>query len=67
MLQLAIEDNGIRFDPTGVVKLGHQGLANMRERAAAIGGTVTIDSRPGIRDAVGRPGPSSRHVRRARV
>ncbi len=47
MLQLAIEDNGIGFDPTGVVKLGHQGLANMRERAAAIGGTITIDSRPG--------------------
>ncbi len=47
MLQLAIEDNGIGFDPTGVVKLGHQGLANTRERAAAIGGAVSIDSSPG--------------------
>jgi signal transduction histidine kinase len=47
VLQLAIEDNGIGFDPTGVVKLGHQGLANTRERAAQIGGTITIDSRPG--------------------
>jgi two-component system NarL family sensor kinase len=46
-LQLTIEDNGIGFDPAGIVKLGHQGLANTRERAATIGGTVTIDSRPG--------------------
>jgi signal transduction histidine kinase len=29
------------------VKLGHQGLANSRERAAKIGGTLTIDSGPG--------------------
>ena len=44
---LTIEDNGIGFDPGGVVKLGHQGLANTRERAAKIGGTVAIDSHPG--------------------
>jgi signal transduction histidine kinase len=46
-LELTIEDNGIGFDPDSVVKLGHQGLANTRDRAASIGGTVTIDSRPG--------------------
>jgi signal transduction histidine kinase len=46
-LELTIEDNGVGFDPAGVVKLGHQGLANTRERAAGIGGTVTIHSRPG--------------------
>ena len=45
-LELGIGDNGIGFDPAGVVKLGHQGLANTRERAARIGGTVTIHSRP---------------------
>jgi two-component system, NarL family, sensor histidine kinase DevS len=45
--QLLIEDNGIGFDPTKVAKLGHQGLANTRGRVAEIGGTVTIDSRPG--------------------
>jgi signal transduction histidine kinase len=45
--EITIEDNGVGFDPTGVVKLGHRGLANTRERAAQIGGTVTIDSRPG--------------------
>ncbi|HEV8546250.1 MAG TPA: GAF domain-containing sensor histidine kinase [Candidatus Limnocylindrales bacterium] len=46
-LELTIEDNGVGFDPDGVVKLGHQGLANSRERAARIGGTLTIDSAPG--------------------
>jgi signal transduction histidine kinase len=46
-LELTIADNGIGFDPGGVVKLGHQGLANTRARAEQIGGTVTIDSRPG--------------------
>jgi signal transduction histidine kinase len=45
--ELTIEDNGIGFDPGGVVKLGHQGLANTRERVAKIGGTVAIDSHPG--------------------
>lgn len=44
---LVIEDNGLGFDPAKVGKLGHQGLANMRERAARIGATVTIDSAPG--------------------
>jgi signal transduction histidine kinase len=47
ILVLTIEDNGIGFDPRGVVKLGHQGLANTRTRAEQIGGTVTIDSRTG--------------------
>lgn len=46
-LQLTIEDNGVGFDPAGVVKLGHQGLANTRARVAEIGGDLTIDSRPG--------------------
>ena len=46
-LELTIEDNGVGFDPDHAVKLGHQGLANTRERAASIGGSVTIDSRPG--------------------
>lgn len=45
--ELTIEDNGIGFDPAGAMKLGHQGLANTRGRAAKIGGTVTIDSQPG--------------------
>ncbi|HYI67885.1 MAG TPA: GAF domain-containing sensor histidine kinase [Candidatus Limnocylindrales bacterium] len=46
-LELRIEDNGVGFDPAGVATLGHQGLANTRERAAQIGGTVTFDTSPG--------------------
>lgn len=46
-MELTIDDNGIGFDPSGVVKLGHQGLANTRERAVKIGGTVAIESHPG--------------------
>jgi signal transduction histidine kinase len=46
-LELVIEDNGVGFDPAGVVKLGHQGLANTRARVAEIGGLLAIESRPG--------------------
>jgi two-component system sensor histidine kinase DevS len=45
--ELRIEDNGVGFDPAHVGKLGHQGLANMRDRAVQIGATLTIDSQPG--------------------
>jgi signal transduction histidine kinase len=45
--RITVEDNGVGFDPAGAVKLGHQGLANTRERAAQVGCTVAIDSRPG--------------------
>jgi len=45
--ELRIEDDGIGFDPARVGKIGHQGLANIRGRAAQVGGTVTIDSPPG--------------------
>jgi signal transduction histidine kinase len=44
-LELRIEDNGTGFDPAAAGRLGHQGLVNIRERAAAIGGGLTIDSR----------------------
>jgi signal transduction histidine kinase len=45
--ELRIEDNGVGFDPAIAGKLGHQGLANIRERASLASGTVTIDSHPG--------------------
>jgi signal transduction histidine kinase len=45
--RVTVEDNGVGFDPSAVVKLGHQGLANTRERATQVGCTVDIDSRPG--------------------
>jgi signal transduction histidine kinase len=41
--RLTLDDNGRGFDPASVTRHGHQGLANMRERAAALGGTLTIE------------------------
>jgi signal transduction histidine kinase len=67
-LELTIEDNGIGFDPAQVAKLGHQGLANTRERAVQVGGTVTHESRPaaGTRVVVRVPAPSERRSSRVR-
>jgi signal transduction histidine kinase len=45
--ELTIADNGIGFDPAGIAPFGHRGLANTRDRALLLGGTVTIDSQPG--------------------
>ncbi len=44
---LRIEDDGIGFDPERRLGSSHFGLANIRDRAAAIAGTLLIDSRPG--------------------
>jgi signal transduction histidine kinase len=62
--ELRIADNGIGFDPAQVGKLGHQGLANTRERAARIGAAVRIESAPGqgtrVVIAVGPPSAQRR-------
>jgi signal transduction histidine kinase len=44
---LSISDNGVGFDPANVRRLGHQGLANVRERIAALGGEIDIASEQG--------------------
>ena len=41
---LRVEDDGVGFDTTAALSAGHLGLANMHDRAAAFGGTVTIES-----------------------
>jgi signal transduction histidine kinase len=41
-LRLVVSDNGHGFDPTTAVTLGHQGLANVRSRAASVGATVEL-------------------------
>lgn len=43
---LALADDGAGFDPASAAAGGH-GLANMRARAAALGGSLDIDSAPG--------------------
>ena len=45
MLRLEIRDNGRGFDPLSPTE-GH-GLASLRNRAAALGGSLAIVSAPG--------------------
>lgn len=49
VLRMVIGDNGRGFDPFAAVRAEPRsfGLAIMRERAASLGGTLTIESRPG--------------------
>ena len=46
-LTLRVEDDGRGFDPATPLAQGHFGLANLRERASAVGGRISIDSQPG--------------------
>jgi signal transduction histidine kinase len=48
MIRLTVSDNGIGFDPDGPRGPSHQGMVNMRDRAAAIGGQISIQSEPGL-------------------
>lgn len=45
-VDLTVEDDGAGFDPSGVGG-DHMGLRIMRERAEAVGGALTVASRPG--------------------
>ena len=45
--RLEIADNGRGFDPKTAVRSGHHGIANMRERAHRMGGTLKVASRQG--------------------
>ncbi|MFD1832988.1 GAF domain-containing sensor histidine kinase [Streptomyces desertarenae] len=50
---LRVSDDGSGFDPTAVRRAGrHLGLVSMRDRAAAVGGTLTVESEPGKGTAV---------------
>lgn len=42
-----VEDNGVGFDPAGVRSSDCLGLVGLRERAEALGGTLTVESAPG--------------------
>jgi signal transduction histidine kinase len=43
---LAVSDDGRGFDPDGEQRAGHFGVAGMRERAARIGGSLSVRSTP---------------------
>ncbi|MER7791666.1 GAF domain-containing sensor histidine kinase [Streptomyces sp. NPDC097640] len=43
---LTVADDGVGFDSQGSFP-GHLGLLSMRERAREVGGTLSVDSRPG--------------------
>jgi len=43
-LSVVVEDNGRGFDRDDATSLGHQGLTNMRSRAATIGATMNLAS-----------------------
>ncbi len=50
---LRVTDDGRGFDPAAVRRAGrHLGLVSMRDRAAAVGGRLTLDSFPGQGTAV---------------
>jgi PAS domain S-box-containing protein len=42
-----VEDDGVGFEPELVKHGDHFGLLGMRERVAALGGTLVVESRPG--------------------
>lgn len=43
---LRVEDDGIGFDPGQRQGSGHFGLANLRDRASGVGGSLSISSKP---------------------
>ena len=46
-LVVTVEDDGSGFDPEGARARRHLGLISMRERAEAIGGALSVRSKPG--------------------
>ncbi len=46
-VSVMIEDDGAGFDPAAALRGDRLGLLGLRERAVALGGTLTLESRPG--------------------
>jgi signal transduction histidine kinase len=47
-VKVVIEDDGVGFEADRVPVGGHFGLLGLRERADALGGTLTVESAPGM-------------------
>ena len=58
---LRITDDGVGFDPRLVDGNGGLGLVSMRERLRYVGGQITIDSQPSVRDPDRRQRPPVHH------
>jgi two-component system, NarL family, sensor histidine kinase DevS len=46
-VMVMVEDDGVGFEPDQVQRGDHFGLLGLRERAEALGGTLTVESAPG--------------------
>lgn len=46
LLRISVTDNGRGFEPAAVPAQDHYGLQILQERAAALGGTMSVSSRP---------------------
>ena len=46
-VMVMVEDDGVGFDPQQVQRGNHFGLLGMKERAEALGGSLTLESAPG--------------------
>jgi signal transduction histidine kinase len=46
-VRLAVEDDGIGFEPAAPVPDGHFGLLGIRERTQKLGGRIQLHSQPG--------------------
>ena len=47
-VRVMVEDDGVGFEPKRVRGGDHFGLLGMRERAESLGGTMTVESSPGV-------------------
>jgi signal transduction histidine kinase/ligand-binding sensor domain-containing protein len=59
--RLAVQDDGIGFDPQVPQQAGHLGVTGMRERARKIAGSLTVESGAGRGTTVEIVVPSKRH------
>ncbi len=48
LMRMAVQDDGVGFDPAQSMDEGHFGLRFMQERAEVLGGSVKIESAPGM-------------------
>jgi len=61
LIRLRVRDDGRGFDPVAVARTSRRlGLTSMRERAAALGGTLRVDTAPGAGTTVTLEVPAGR-------